>query len=35
MKYQSLFYVKNKKNIIKLSSVKFSQRVIKVNLKGD
>ena len=32
MKCQNLFYGKNKKNIINLSSVKLAQRMIKVNV---
>ena len=32
MKCQSLFQLKNKKNIIKLLSADFAQRVIKFNL---
>ena len=31
MKNQSLFSGKNKKNIIKLSSAEYAQRVVKVN----
>ena len=32
MKSQNLFFWKNKKNIINLSSAEFAQRVVKVNI---
>ena len=32
MKYQSLFFRKNKKNIISLSSTELAQRVVKVKV---
>ena len=35
MKYQSLFYGKNKKNIIILSSVEIGQRVVMVKKKDN